>query len=224
MNAVDAASRRKVLQQVAGMGALAFAMPWRSALAALSPTPEQTRGPFYPLTLPLDRDADLTRVKGAKGRASGQVIHVVGRVLDRDGKPIRRATIELWQANSRGRYDHPRDINPAPLDPNFQGYARLETDDDGRYRFKTIKPGAYPMNPVNPTAVRPPHIHFDVVGKRDHLVTQMYFPGESLNAGDRIFAALGNDKAAAIARALAATGDVAPGELLFGWDIVLGKG
>lgn len=221
MRPADEAQRRKLLQQLAALGAISLASPWRSALAALTPTPAQTSGPFYPTTLPLDADADLTLVKGAKGRASGQVIHVVGRVLDRDGKPIRGATIELWQANAAGRYDHPRDINPAPLDPNFQGYARLTTDDDGRYRFKTIKPGAYPMNPVNPNAVRPPHIHFDIANKRDHLVTQMYFPGEKLNVGDGIFNGMGAGKDAAIARKLAATGDVAEGELLFGWDIVL---
>lgn len=221
MRPVDEAQRRKLLQQLAALGAISLASPWRSALAALTPTPAQTSGPFYPTELPLDADADLTLVKGAKGRASGQVIHVVGRVLDRDGKPIRGATIELWQANAAGRYDHPRDINPAPLDPNFQGYARLTTDDDGRYRFKTIKPGAYPMNPVNPNAVRPPHIHFDIANKRDHLVTQMYFPGEKLNVGDGIFNGMGAGKDAAIARKLAATGDVAEGELLFGWDIVL---
>lgn len=221
MRPADEAQRRKLLQQLAALGAISLASPWRTALAALTPTPAQTSGPFYPTTLPLDADADLTLVKGAKGRASGQVIHVVGRVLDRDGKPIRGATIELWQANAAGRYDHPRDINPAPLDPNFQGYARLTTDDDGRYRFKTIKPGAYPMNPVNPNAVRPPHIHFDIANKRDHLVTQMYFPGEKLNVGDGIFNGMGAGKDAAIARKLAATGDVAEGELLFGWDIVL---
>jgi protocatechuate 3,4-dioxygenase beta subunit len=222
MRPIDEAQRRKLLQQLAALGAISLASPWRSALAALTPTPAQTSGPFFPTTLPLDADADLTLVKGAKGRASGQVIHVAGRVLDRDGKPIRGATIELWQANAAGRYDHPRDINPAPLDPNFQGYARLTTDDDGRYRFKTIKPGAYPMNPVNPNAVRPPHIHFDIANKRDHLVTQMYFPGEKLNAGDGIFNGMGAGKEAAIARAMKATGDVAEGELLFGWDIVLG--
>lgn len=221
MRPADEAQRRKLLQQLAALGAISLASPWRTALAALTPTPAQTSGPFYPTELPLDADADLTLVKGAKGRASGQVIHVVGRVLDRDGKPIRGATIELWQANAAGRYDHPRDINPAPLDPNFQGYARLTTDDDGRYRFKTIKPGAYPMNPVNPNAVRPPHIHFDIANKRDHLVTQMYFPGEKLNVGDGIFNGMGAGKDAAIARKLAATGDVAEGELLFGWDIVL---
>ena len=110
---------------------------------------------------------------------------------------------------------------PTPLDPNFQGYARVLTDDDGRYRFKTIKPGAYPMNPMNPTAVRTPHIHFDIAGKRTHLVTQMYFPGEKLNAGDRIFSAMGANGSSTIATLLPPADDMAASERLFGWDIVL---
>lgn len=215
-------SRRSVIAQLSGVGVLALASPWRAALAALAPTPTQTAGPFRPDPPPLERDADLTLVQGAKARAEGQVIQVTGRVLDVDGKPIRGAAIEIWQANARGRYAHPRDVNPAPLDPNFQGYARVVTDDEGRYRFKTIKPGAYPMNPMNPDAVRTPHIHFDIAGKRTHLVTQMYFPGEALNAGDRIFSALGANGASTIATRLPPTDDMVAGELLFGWDIVLG--
>jgi protocatechuate 3,4-dioxygenase beta subunit len=213
----DAIARRELLQRVASLGALALAAPWQSALAALTATPAQTRGPFYPATLPSEADADLTHVKGAAGRASGQIIQVSGRVLDRDGQPIRGAVLELWQANAAGRYDHPRDVNPAPLDPNFQGYARLVTDEQGRYRFTTIKPGAYPINPVNPVAIRPPHIHFDVDDRHKHLVTQMYFPGEAANAKDGIFNAMGADKTAAIARALGEDKD----GLRFGWDIVL---
>ena len=215
-------SRRSIIAQLSGVGVLALASPWRAALAALAPTPTQTAGPFRPDPPPLERDADLTLVQGAKARAEGQVIQVTGRVLDVDGKPIRGAAIELWQANARGRYAHPRDVNPAPLDPNFQGYARVVTDDQGRYRFKTIKPGAYPMNPMNPDAVRTPHIHFDIAGKRTHLGTQRYFPGEALNAGDRIFSALGANGASTIATRLPPTSDLVAGELLFGWDIVLG--
>jgi protocatechuate 3,4-dioxygenase beta subunit len=213
-------ARRRLLRQLGGVGVIALASPWHQALAALIPTPEQTAGPFRPLK-PLESDADLTMVKGAKAHADGQIIQVTGRVLDVDGKPIRGAAVEVWQANARGRYDHPRDVNPEPLDPNFQGYARVLTDDDGRYRFKTVKPGAYPMNPMNPDAIRTPHIHFDVAGKRTHLVTQMYFPGEKLNATDRIFSAMGENGATTIARLLPPTDDMASSEMLFGWDIVL---
>jgi protocatechuate 3,4-dioxygenase beta subunit len=213
-------SRRRLLRQLGGAGAVALTAPWHSAIAALALTPAQTAGPFRPLR-PLESDADLTLVKGAKAHADGQIIQVTGRVLDADGKPIRGAAIEIWQANARGRYDHPRDVNPAPLDPNFQGYAHVLTDEDGRYRFKTVKPGAYPINPMNPTAVRTPHIHFDVDRNRKHLVTQMYFPGEALNASDRIFGALGADGSAAVSTLLPPTEDMASSELLFGWDIVL---
>ena len=216
MKRVDEASRRRILQRAAAMGAVVLAAPWRAALASLTPTPSQTSGPFYPDPLPLETDGDLTMLKGATARASGQVIQVSGRLLDRDGKPVPGATIEVWQANAHGRYAHPRDVNTAPLDPNFQGYARLTTDAEGRYTFTTIKPGAYPINPANPDGVRPPHIHFDVEAKGRHLVTQMYFPGEPLNEGDVIFGALGRQKQATIAQAL--------GESAYGWDIVLGKG
>ncbi|MGO4551751.1 hypothetical protein AB4059_11690 [Lysobacter sp. 2RAF19] len=214
-------SRRRVLGQLSGVGVLALASPWGEAIAALAATPAQTPGPFRPQPPPLESDADLTRVEGAKAPAEGQIIQVAGRVVDVDGKPIRGASIEIWQANAHGRYAHPRDVNPAPLDPNFQGYARLRTDEDGRYRFKTIKPGAYPINPMNPGAVRTPHIHFDVAGKRTHLVTQMYFPGEALNASDRIYGALGASGAAAVAQRLPPSDDMASGEWLFGWEIVL---
>ncbi len=100
----------------------------------------------------------------------------MGRVLNAGGEPVSGARIEIWQANAHGRYAHPADDNPAPLDPNFQGYAKLLTDADGRYRFKTIKPSAYPAGAF----MRPAHIHFDVTGKLDRLVTQMYFPDDPL--------------------------------------------
>ena len=206
----------------AALGGFELAHPFVRALAksgSLVPTPAQTAGPFYPAPRPLEQDMDLTLLAGHKERAQGQVIHLAGRVLDASGKPLRNATVEIWQANARGRYDHPRDINPAPLDPNFQGFGVQTTDAEGRYRFKTIKPGAYPMNPVNPDAVRPPHIHFDVARGKTHLVTQMYFPGERLNADDGIFRALGADKSAAIGKIVPDTTE--PDALFIHWDIVL---
>jgi protocatechuate 3,4-dioxygenase, beta subunit len=130
--------------------------------------------------------ADLTNFDG--GVALGERIIVAGRVLDDDWRPIPHALIELWQANAAGRYAHPTDQHDAPLDPHFSGAARILTDDDGEYRFVTIKPGAYPWR-NHPNAWRPQHIHFSVFGPgfAARLVTQMYFPGDPLLAFDPIF-------------------------------------
>ncbi len=219
-------SRRRMLGTLAAFGGAVLVSPMRSAFAqdALPVTPSSIMGPFYPIVRPLDADMDLTTLAGKQGRALGQVIHVTGRVLGSDGKPVSGATIELWQANSVGRYAHPSDVNTAPLDPNFQGFARQVTDAEGRYRFKTIKPGAYPINPANPTSVRTPHLHFDVMGLQNRLLTQMYFPGEALNATDSIFNQMGSRGDRAIARVLPPTEDMAAGELLLGWDIILARG
>jgi protocatechuate 3,4-dioxygenase, beta subunit len=152
------------------------------AATELQPTPEQARGPFYPLK-PLPRTSDLTTVPGRPGRARGQVINVMGRVLNLSGKPVPNARIEVWQANSYGRYTHPNDTNPAPLDPNFDGSALLFSDEEGRYRFKTIKPGSYR---AGPDLIRPAHIHFQISGRQDRLITQMYFENDPYNATDPI--------------------------------------
>lgn len=96
----------------------------------------------------------------------------------------RDANVEIWQAKLHGRYTHPSDHNTAPLDPNFEGSAILATDDDGRYRFKTIKPAAYP---AGPNRMRPAHIHFQVSGRLDRLVTQMYFEGDPYLEADRFY-------------------------------------
>ena len=133
-----------------------------------------------------DVDADLTRQHS--GEPLGERIIVSGRVLDEDGRPVRRTLVELWQCNAAGRYRHAVDDHPAPIDPNFSGAGRTITDDDGRYRFVTIKPGAYPWrNHLN--AWRPAHIHFSIFGESflSRLVTQMYFPGDPLLAHDPIF-------------------------------------
>jgi protocatechuate 3,4-dioxygenase beta subunit len=129
---------------------------------------------------------DLTTQHGAP--ALGERIVVEGRIEDEDGRPIAGTLVELWQANAAGRYRHDGDQHDAPLDPNFSGAGRAVTDADGRYRFVTIKPGAYPWrNHAN--AWRPAHLHFSLFGPSflTRLVTQMYFPGDPLLAHDPIF-------------------------------------
>lgn len=147
----------------------------------LKTTAPQILGPFYPLGKPT-KGGDLTRVDGRPGTAQGQIIHLGGRVLNRNGEPVRGATMEIWQANTFGRYTHANDTNDAPLDENFEGFAVVETDDHGCYNLKTVKPGAYP---AGPNVMRPSHIHFEVRGKTERLVTQMYFAGDPHHAEDR---------------------------------------
>ena len=134
-------------------------------------------------------DADLTRQHA--GEPLGQRIIVGGRVLDAGGRPVPGTLVEVWQANAAGRYAHDVDRHPAPLDPNFTGAGRCLTDSEGRYRFVTIKPGAYPWR-NHENAWRPAHIHFSVFGRAfvDRLVTQMYFPGDPLLPLDPIFHAV----------------------------------
>jgi protocatechuate 3,4-dioxygenase beta subunit len=122
------------------------------------------------------------------GEPLGERIIVTGRVLDEAGRPQRNMLIEIWQANAAGRYVHTVDQHDAPLDPNFFGGGRCVTDGDGRYRFVTIKPGAYPWR-NHPNAWRPNHIHLSLFGPSllTRLVTQMYFPGDPLLAFDPIY-------------------------------------
>lgn len=220
-------SRRRILQLTVAVGGLTLIRPHQFLSAQKGQTrvtPSQTMGPFYPRARPLDEDADLTLVKGKSGKAQGKVIHVMGRVLDSRGVAVAGAKVELWQANTFGRYDHPADINPAPLDPNFQGFGAQLSDGEGRYRFKTIKPGAYPVNPMNPNNQRPPHLHFNVIGHKGRVVTQMYFPDEPLNERDFIFNGLGQSREAVIAKVLPPTKEVETDSLIVAWDIVLAKG
>jgi protocatechuate 3,4-dioxygenase beta subunit len=138
--------------------------------------------------------ADLTA--GFKGQPLGERIVVSGRVLDENGRPVRNSVVEVWQCNAAGRYLHKGDQHDAPLDPNFTGTGQVLTDDHGRYRFTTIKPGAYPWrNHYN--AWRPAHIHFSLHGEGigQRLVTQMYFPGDPLLAYDPIYNCVDDAKA-----------------------------
>src|SRR5438128_393046 len=177
-------TRRQVLHAAiaaSGLGMLGSPYPARAAEEAYKwvlteVTPSTVAGPFYPLmSKPVDRDADLTVINGRTTRAQGQVLHLMGQVLNIKGAPVKGVQVEIWQTNAAGRYDHPSDPNPAPLDPNFQGYGVTTTDAEGRYRFKTVKPGAYP---VTQGWDRPPHIHFELNGRADRHITQMWFPDQ----------------------------------------------
>ena len=150
-------------------------------------TPSQTLGPFFSLGLIREGDDDLACRTPGGPRAEGAPIVVGGRVLDEDGKPVRKALIEVWQANCRGKYEHPDDVTQALPDPNLKAFGRMLTAEDGSYRFRSIKPGAYP-NPGYDNWMRPPHIHYSIfaAGVMQRLITQMYFPGEPLNDIDPI--------------------------------------
>jgi protocatechuate 3,4-dioxygenase beta subunit len=150
--------------------------------APLLRTPDQILGPFYPLNRPADETTDLAQSPTRPGRAEGELLKVEGQVLTLTGRPVAGARVEIWQANSLGKYRHPSDTTPVPIDPNFDGFAVLKTDRQGRYEFRTIKPGAY-RTPHGD--MRPPHIHFMVDFGADRLITQLYFAGEPENATDR---------------------------------------
>ena len=218
-------SRRRLLRLVAGLGGFALSGTSGSSIAQEATrlfTPPLTSGPFYPEVKPLDQDGDLTVVAGKEGRAQGTVIHLTGRVMNAKGEPVGNAELELWQADAGGRYAHAGDSNPGPRDPNFQGYGFQKTDAEGRYRFKTIKPGAYP-GPM--AGMRTPHIHFEVRGKVGRVVTQLFFPDEPLNARDAIFRSIkGSQRDALIARLVPPTREMESDSIHATWDVVLLKG
>lgn len=157
----------------------------RKPLVLLPHTLSEITGPVFGHEAIRETDNDLTRQH--LGEPLGERIIVVGRVLDDNGRPVPHTLIEIWQANAAGRYRHHSDNHSAPLDLNFTGAGRAMTDEEGRYRFITIKPGAYPWKNHN-NAWRPAHIHFSLFGTAfaTRLVTQMYFPGDPLFAFDPI--------------------------------------
>ena len=153
--------------------------------AARLATPSQTEGPFYPVDLPPDSDADLLR-NGSLRYARGQPAWVEGVVTDLQGKPVAGAQVEIWQCDEAGHYHHPGDGGRA--DPSFQGFGRVTVGSDGRYRFRTIRPVAY--------SGRTPHIHFKVkLQRRELLTTQMYVEGDPHNARDFLWRRLGEQQA-----------------------------
>jgi protocatechuate 3,4-dioxygenase beta subunit len=195
---------------------VALALAWagtRGAIAqpALVPTPSQTEGPFYPRTLPADRDADLTRVAGRSARARGIPVHLDGRVLARDGRPLAGARLELWQCDVTGRYHHVGD--PGPLDEDFQGFGIATADRDGRYAFVTIRPVAY--------AGRPPHMHFRIRhASAPVLTTQLYFAGDNTD-GDIVLGTSPPGTRERLTVVLASAADREPNALAGSYDFVL---
>jgi protocatechuate 3,4-dioxygenase beta subunit len=145
-------------------------------------TPEQILGPYFPMEISPVTSGDLTSNGKGAGHALGEAVEIGGKVLNLEGEPVRGVRIVVWQANCFGRYAHPNDRTQAPLDPNFQGFGEVRSDESGSYRIRTVKPGAY-------SAIdgwtRAPHVHFEVQGQFERLITQMYFPDEPLNREDR---------------------------------------
>jgi len=196
----------------------------RAPKQPLVPLPQrltEITGPLLGADRVTAADADLTTRHG--GEPLGERIIVTGRVLDSDGRAVPDTLVEMWQANASGRYAHRVDNHPAPLDPNFDGAGRCMTDSLGRYRFVTIKPGAYPWRNHH-NAWRPAHIHFSLFGRAftQRLVTQMYFPADPLFPFDPIFNSIPDEKAR---DRLIAKFDMDRTEpewaLAYSWDIVL---
>ena len=172
-------ARRRMLEFAAGSAAV-FSLGGAGRAATLPPTPRQTAGPFYPLSIPADSDNDLVQVSGHNGAARGTVSYVSGHILDPDGRTLSGVRVEIWQCDTNGRYHYVRDASAdTPLDENFQGYGQTVTDEKGGYRFRTIRPVPYPG--------RTPHIHFAVSGPGlARFTTQMYIAGEPLNERDGV--------------------------------------
>jgi protocatechuate 3,4-dioxygenase beta subunit len=194
----------------------------KKPLIPLKQTLSELTGPVYGHEFVAGDDADLTRNGRKGGEPLGERIIVTGRVLDDMGRPVPNTLLEIWQCNAAGRYIHKVDQHDAPLDPNFFGGGRCVTDAEGRYRFYTIKPGAYPWGNHH-NAWRPAHIHYSLFGPTflSRLVTQMYFPGDPLLDLDPIFQ---GSKPGVRERMVSKFSiDVAEPEFALGyvWDIVL---
>jgi protocatechuate 3,4-dioxygenase beta subunit len=195
--------------------------PKQSLIPIHDPEAIELTTPVFGITDVTELERDLT--KQHVSDPIGERITVSGRLVDRQGRPVRGQLIEIWQANAAGRYAHQREQHPAPLDPNFTGYGRCLTDADGRYAFTTIQPGPYPWgNHLN--AWRPAHIHFSIFGTAftQRLITQMYFPNDPLFPYDPIFNAI-PDEAARQRLICAYDHDLSQPEFSLGyrWDIVL---
>ncbi len=184
----------------------------------------EVTGPLFGEDRVAANDGDLTRQ--SSGEPLGQRILVQGRVRDSDGRPVPDTLVEVWQANAAGRYAHERDTWPAPLDPHFSGLGRVVTDAEGRYRFTTVRPGAYPWGNHH-NAWRPAHIHFSLFGRAftQRLVTQMYFPDDPLMEYDPIAQSVPSTSRGRLVSAFSLADTQPEWSLAYTWDIVLrGRG
>jgi protocatechuate 3,4-dioxygenase alpha subunit len=180
------------------------------ARRALGATPSQTVGPFFH---PLIREGENVL---ATSETAGERVRIEGQVFDGDGKPVPDAMLEIWQANAGGRYRHPADRRPIPLDPVFTGFGRAGTDEQGRYWFETVKPGPVPFDAARAQA---PHVNVTVFarGLLDHLATRLYFAGDPANDADPILQRVPEDRQAT----LLAQRATAEGPAVYRFDIVL---
>jgi protocatechuate 3,4-dioxygenase beta subunit len=175
-----APERRRALRALATAALLPVVARADAQSVVLAPTPSQPEGPFYPKTLPADRDSDLTQIAGRAARATGTPLYLTGHVFARDGRPLGNATVELWQCDAYGHYHHAGDEGE-PRDDSFQGYGVATTDAQGRYAFKTIRPVPY--------TGRPPHLHVRMRhASGATLTTQIYIAGDSVE-GDVVLSA-----------------------------------
>jgi protocatechuate 3,4-dioxygenase beta subunit len=189
----------------------------RAFAATLATTPQQTEGPFYPVSFPTDMDNDLVQVRGQAAQAMGTVLHLQGRVLDSSGRTVPRAMVEIWQCDAQGIYDHPRQPGRERRDQAFQGYGRMLVDAEGRYSFRTLKPVAYPG--------RTPHIHFKVAtAAGSQLTSQFYIAGEPQNERDFVYRDAGRSpqQRERIEMRLQPAPGLEPGALATSMDIVVG--
>ena len=181
-------SRRRTVAAVLAVAPALLLGVHAKPIATRQATPAQTEGPFYPLQLPADADADLLR-NGSLEYAAGQTAWVDGSVVDLDGRPVKGAQVEIWQCDHAGHYHHPGDGDRA--DQRFQGFGKLVVGEDGRYRFRTIRPVAY--------SGRTPHIHVKVrLGSRELLTTQLYVAGDPGNPRDFLWRRLNDAERAAL--------------------------
>jgi protocatechuate 3,4-dioxygenase beta subunit len=207
-------TRRETLRRLAAGSAL-LAAPGAFA-EALTRTPAQTEGPFYPDHLPLDTDNDLLVINDGTTQAVGDVAYVTGRILDAKGNPLRNAIVEIWQCDNGGAYLHSGTGNADKKDKNFQGYGRFLTGSTGEYLFRTIKPVPYPG--------RTPHIHYKVkLGGKELLTTQLYIKGHPGNEKDGIWRSIRDEKQRENCTVeFGALPGAKAGELSAKFDVVLG--